>query len=162
MSGAVIKWSQGTRLDGLGCDLCRVYVSPVRRTSPSTCRLFTLVGPGVSPCSFSAEGKTVLVSQSTRVEESLGVYYSGFIQTTNKQTNKRGSKCINCFATQASRGPVGRRALAGTTQIPIGEPCAAGILRVRRVCVVAQSRSLSTTSPHPLQLGVYVCVALFY
>ena len=59
-----------------------------KTSSPSTCRLLTQVGLGVSPGCFRAESRTVLSSQAPRVEASLGVYYSGFIQT-NKQKNKQ-------------------------------------------------------------------------
>ena len=54
---------------------------PVSRTSPSTCRLLTLAGLGVSPDGFCAESRTVLGNaQAPRVETSQGFYYSGFIQ----------------------------------------------------------------------------------
>ena len=80
------KWSQGAVLGSLGCVLCGVCVSLVRRTSPLTCRLLTLVGLGVSLGGFCAKSRTVLGHQALRVETSQGFYYSGFIQP-NKQTS---------------------------------------------------------------------------
>ena len=60
---------------------------PVIQTSPSTCRLLTLVGLGVSLGGFSAEGKTVLGSQAPRVDAVPGVLLLWFYFT--KQTNKQ-------------------------------------------------------------------------
>ena len=62
--------------------------NPVRRTSPSMCRLLTLAGLGVSPGGFRAESRTFLGSQAPRVEAFQGFYYSDFIQPKN-QTNKQ-------------------------------------------------------------------------
>ena len=71
-SGGAIRWVRMRLVSGLAC--------PVSRTSPSTCRLPTLVGLGVSPGGFRAESRTVLgKAQAPRVEASQGVYYSGFI-----------------------------------------------------------------------------------
>ena len=79
-SGGAIRWLRMRLVWGKR--------NPVRRTSPSTCRLLTLVGLGVSLGGFRAENRTVLgKAQAPRVEASQGFYSSGFIQT-NKQTNK--------------------------------------------------------------------------
>ena len=58
--------------------------NPVRRTSPSTCRLLTLAGLGVSLGGFRAESRTVLGRQVPRVDASQGFYCSCLIQP-NKQ-----------------------------------------------------------------------------
>jgi len=59
----------------------------VMRTSPSTCRLLTLVGLVVSQGGFSAEGKTVLNNQAPRVHVIPAVLLFGLY--SNKQTNKQ-------------------------------------------------------------------------
>ena len=79
-SGGAIRW--------LRMRLVLSLRNPVRRTSPSTCRLLTLVGLEVSLGCFRAESRTVLGRQAPRVEASQGFYYSGFIQP-NKQPNKQ-------------------------------------------------------------------------
>ena len=77
-SGGAIRWLRMRQVSGSR--------NPVRQTSPSTCRLLTLAGLGVSLSGFRAASRTILGSHHPRVEASLGFYYSGFIQT-NKQTN---------------------------------------------------------------------------
>ena len=71
-SGGAIRWLRMRLVWGKR--------NPVRRTSPSTCRLLTLVGLGVSLGGFRAENRTGLGRQAPRVESSKGFYYSGFIQ----------------------------------------------------------------------------------
>ena len=61
----------------------------VRRTSPSTCRLLTLVGLRVSLGGFRAESRTVLgKAQAPRVEASQGFTIRVLFNQTNKQTIK--------------------------------------------------------------------------
>jgi len=66
-------------------EICILQI-PSETISPSTCRLLTLAGLGVSLGDFRAASRTVVGRQAPRVEASQGFYYSGFIQT-NKQTN---------------------------------------------------------------------------
>ena len=68
--------------------------NPVRRISPSTCRLLTLVWTWSVSGWFRAEGKTILGSQALRVDVIPGVLLFGVYSNkhTNKQTNKQTSK----------------------------------------------------------------------
>ena len=67
--------------------MCGACVNPVMRTSPSTCRLLTLFGLGVSLGGYSAEGKTVLGSQVPRVDAIPRVLQFGLY--SNKQKDNR-------------------------------------------------------------------------
>ena len=86
----VFKWSQGALLGGLGGVLCGVWRLwegqhdlPILKAEPARQRVDCLPWLDLE-CSlggFRAEGRPVLgEAQDPRVEASLGVYCSGFIQ----------------------------------------------------------------------------------
>ena len=111
----------GTLFGGLGCAKCRACVHPLRRTSPSTCRLLTLAGLGVSPGGFRAESRTVVGSQAPRVEASQGFYYSSFIQPNKK--SHRGQDCqeVKNKTAESKKKNKGRRKIREERRSTAGE-----------------------------------------
>jgi len=73
-------------------EICILRI-PSETTSPSTCKLLTLAGLGVSLGDFRAKSRTVLGRQAPRVEASQGFYYSVFFLT--KQTNNLGGRVLS-------------------------------------------------------------------
>ena len=81
-SGGAIRWVRMRLVWGLRY--------PVSRTSPSTCRLPTLAGLGVSPGGFRAEGRAVLSkAQAPRVEASQGFHLESRLFPRHEFNNTR-------------------------------------------------------------------------